>query len=129
MQFHTTHLQDIRGSKRWLGIRTTSDFSEKIESLMHSRANHLMGSFMLVSLSSCLKYSLDVSMVSESPKSATLITKLTSILKIGGHSLIITVEQNLAMAFSVTKTYIQFLAARSRCTMRLCVRYSIPLPT
>ena len=58
---------------------TTSDFSEKTFSLMLSGANHLMGS-LTKTFSSCLKYCLDVPMLSDRPKSATLMTKLTSIL-------------------------------------------------
>jgi hypothetical protein len=59
---------------------TTSDISEKTPSLMLSGANHLMGS-LTTTCSSCLKYCLDVSMLSDRPKSATLITRLWSILK------------------------------------------------
>ena len=57
---------------------TTSDFSEKIQSLTLSGGSHFSGNFMGESRS-CLKYSL-FPMLSESPKSATFITKFASIL-------------------------------------------------
>ena len=69
------------GGIQYLTWHTTSDFSEKIPSLRHSGASHFTGN-LIWSWSALLwrKYSLEGSMVSERPKSATLMTKLKSIL-------------------------------------------------
>lgn len=94
-------------------MRTTSLFSENTPSLMFSGAIHLMGSLTLSSLH-CRKYSLVISMLSDNPKSATLITKLESILKKAYKMNGINQEGNFtgALLYNIILVYYQITSSR-----------------
>ena len=89
---------------------------------MLSGATHFRGNLML-ELLSCRKYSF-VPMLSESPKSATLMTKLTSILHVHKDK-----KKLVLVTFQIYIAYMQFLAAKSLCTTFISARYFIPLAT
>ena len=100
-------------------LHTTSLFSENTPSCKLSRAIHLKGSLTLPPDLSCLKYP-DLYMSSASPKSATLITQSPSILSTW--EMLSKLQSALQARLQFVKekfqkvTYMQFLAARSRCT-------------
>ena len=114
-------------------IHTTSLFCENSPSCKLSRAIHLKGSLTLPPDLFCRKYP-ELYMFSARPKSATLITPPPSILSTwemlsklptGYFTSYITICERTLQKL----TYMQFLAARSRCTKFCDDRYSIPFAT